>query len=431
MNNFFKLCFFDSNNEYSLKKIGITFAIILGILFIIYLILILFKKDFLTTTQINGIENKKEFTIKIKMKDVNKKINDKLLFNNQLCKKIDEKKYNYTCIKPDKGEYSYIFDKYEGNIEIEIEKNIYSIEIDNENYQIMNNQITLENDILSGKFKLVKDDGSPKYIENKNISLKIYDSIEIDNSKIINGYVLYKKTWSEFSNIYYGFKKLSVDYVIDNKIYKVSKPYLLTNDLDLNEVFSTGQIYNALNNDLEINNILKISNEKLIVFNRQNLPNINLITINAKNDEDLNGFITFTINNLHKDGKINLFYDGKFLFSIYSMKYIFPNESDNSFVGGNEKEINFLNGKLIEKIKISFFKNNKKCKLIATVNNYKPAKSEFDCNEIQTKKTQNITSLNFQINAEKKVCNSDNYSDNCVLFEISDIKTGKDERDMY
>jgi hypothetical protein len=430
MTNFLKLCFFDSNNEYSLKKIGITFAIIFGILLIIYSIIIFIKNDFLTTTQIDGIENKKEFTLKIKMKDINKKIDDKLLFNNQLCKKIDEKKYNYTCIKPDKGEYSYIFDKYEGNIEIEIEKNTYSIEIDNENYQIMNNQITLENDILSGKFKLVKDDGSPKYTENKDISLKIYDS-SIDNSKIINGYVSYKKTWSEFSNIYYGFKKLSIDYSIDNEIYKVSKPYLLTNDLDLSEVFSMGQIYNTLNNDLKINDFLKISDEKLIIFNGQNLPNINLITINAKNDEDLNGFITFTINNLHKDEKINLFYDGKFIFSIYAMNYIFNNKIDKIFIGGNEKEVNLIDDKLIEKVKISFFKNNYKCQIIATTNNYKPAKSQFDCQEIQTKKNQNNTFLNFQINVEKKVCNYDNNNENCVFFGISDIKTGKDERDMY
>ncbi|PRM89738.1 hypothetical protein CJ671_06385 [Aliarcobacter cryaerophilus] len=419
--------FFDSNNKLLFKKL----LTVLGVIaFSIIILILAFKYVILSNTNIDGFDNKKEFMIKIKIKNINKKINDELDLNNNSCKKIDKKNYYYSCIKPEDGEYSYIFDKHEGIIKIMNEKNIYEIEIDNEDYQIRNNELILNDDVLSGKFKLVKDDGSPKYIENKNISFKIYDSI-IDNSKITNGYVSYKKTWSEFSNIYYGFKKLSVDYSIDNEIYTVSKPYLLTNDLDLNEVFSMGQIYNTLNNDLEINDVLKINNEKLIVSNRQNLPNINLITINAKNDEDLNGFITFTINNLHKDGKINLFYDGKFIFSIYAMNYIFNNELDKTFIGGNEKEVNLIDDKLIEKVKISFFKNNDKCQIIATVNNYKPAKSEFNCNEIQTKKTQNITSLNFQINAEKKVCNNGNFIDNCILFEISDIKTGKDERDMY
>ena len=419
--------FFDSNHKLLIKKTLIVIGIIS---FLIFVAILLIKFFLLHNTNIEGIENKKEFIIKIKIKNTTKKINDKLYLNNDACKRTDKKNYYYSCIKPDEGEYSYIFDKYEGNLGIKNEKNTYEIEIDNEDYQIRNNELILNNDILSGKFKLVKDDGSLKYIEKKDISLKIYDS-SIDNSKITNGYVSYKKTWSEFSNIYYGFKKLSIDYSIDNEIYKVSKPYLLTNDLDLNEVFSMGQVYNILNNDLKINDFSKISDGKLIIFNKQNLPNINLITINAKNDEDLNGFITFTINNLHKDGKINLFYNGKFLFSMYSMNFIFPNKNDSSFIGGNEKEINFKDTKLIEKIRISFLKNNNKCKIIATVNNYKPAKSEFDCNEIQTTKNQDITPLNFQINAEKKVCNNDKYIDNCVLLEISDIKSGKDARDMY
>lgn len=419
--------FFDSNNKLLVKKlltvVGISTLIIIIIFFV-------FENTILTRYKINGLDNKKEFMIKIKIRNTNKKINDELYLNNDSCKKIDKKNYYYSCIKPENGEYSYIFDKYEGIIKIMNEKNTYEIEIDNDNYQIKNNELTLNSDVLLGKFKLVKDDGSPKYTENKDISLKIYDS-SIDNSKIINGYVSYKKTWSEFSNIYYGFKKLSIDYSIDNEIYKVSKPYLLTNDLDLSEVFSMGQIYNTLNNDLKINDFLKISDEKLIIFNGQNSPNINLITINAKNDEDLNGFITFTINNLHKDEKINLFYDGKFIFSIYAMNYIFNNKIDKIFIGGNEKEVNLIDDKLIEKVKISFFKNNDKCQIIATTNNYKPAKSQFDCQEIQTRKNQSDTFLNFQINVEKKVCNNDNNSENCVFFEISDIKTGKDERDMY
>lgn len=420
--------FFDSNHKLLVKK---TLIILLIITFLIFVLVITVKNLILNDTKIEGIENKKEFIIKIHFKNPNEKINDKFYLNNNSCERIDKINYYYTCIKPDEGSYSYIFDKYEGNIEINSKENTYLIEIDNENYKIKNHILVLNNDILSGEFKLEKKDGSPKYIENKDNSLiKIYD-LPLNNSKISNGYIKFERKWSEFSNIYYGFKKLYLEYSIDREKYKVQKPYFLTNDLKLNEVFSMGQIYNNLDNNLKITDYLKIDNNRLIIFNKPVLPNINLITINAKNDEDLNGFITFTINNLHKDGKINLFYDGKFLFSIYSMNYIFPNEHDNSFVGGNEKEINFLDGKLIEKIKISFFKNNEKCKIIATVNNYKPAKSEFNCNEIETKKTQDITSLNLQINAEKKVCNNGNFIDNCILFEISNIKTGKDERDMY
>jgi hypothetical protein len=401
-----------------------------GIVGTAFLIVMLVKNFILNDAEIDGVEIKKKFTLKVEIKDINKKIDDKLLFNNKLCTKIDEKKYTYTCIKPDDGEYSYNFDKYEGNIEIKKEKNTYPIEIDNGNYHIMNNQITLENDILSGKFKLVKDDGSPKYIEKKDISLKIYDS-SINHSIIENSYVLYENKWSEFSNVYYGVKKLSIEYSIDNEIYKVSKPYLLTDNLNINEIFSIGQIYNTIENNPKIDDYLKINDKKVIIFNKQNLPNINLITINANNDEELNGFITFTINNIHKDEKMNLFYDGKFIFSIYSLNYMFPNVLDKTFIGGNEKEVNLIDNKLIEKVKISFFKNNDKCKIVATTNNYKPAKSQFDCKEIQTKKNQSHTSINFQINIEKKVCNNDNNSENCVFFEISDIKTGKDERDMY
>ena len=208
-------------------------------------------------------------------------------------------------------------------------KTTYNIFIDNNDYIVDSHTLILDKNLLIGTLGVKeKKEGIFKYANTQNnISLKLYDT-EINEANINNGLLKFKKNWDEISNIYYSHKKLYTEYSIENNVYKSSKYYLLSKKLNVNDIFSIS--YNKNDQILDINDYLEMKNN-LIVYGNSYIPNINLVTINAREESDLNGFIKFNLINLQKDSKINVFFGKNYLFSISSLNYHFLENSKDEF----------------------------------------------------------------------------------------------------
>ncbi|WP_419673102.1 hypothetical protein [Aliarcobacter butzleri] len=330
------------------------------------------------------------------------------------------------------GKYSYTLGKFKGEIDIKDNEYTYTIPVNNVNYLIDSHNLFLEKNKFKGKLSIKNEYGGYKDL-NKLISntIELY-STELIIDKKKNGYITFEKMWDEFSDIYYSNKTLYTEYTIDNNIYKASKYYLLSKDLDINKVFSIS--YNDNEAQLNINDYLKINNN-LIVYDKSNIPNINLIKLNLSEESDLYGFIKFNIINLHKDAKINFYFGKNYLFSIASFNYYLPQDSKNKLskytriepMSQTEKHIKLKNNYLIEKVEIIFSKEKDNCKIKIITDKHRPVTSNITCNTKELKFEEN-KSINFQLNIEAP--NTCINSDNCILFEISDIITGIDKNEI-
>ncbi|MCG3693438.1 hypothetical protein [Aliarcobacter butzleri] len=378
--------------------------------------------------------NKEKICFKIQLKDKTDKKDYIFKLNYETCDLKESNTNNgthiYYCDKLKNQEYLYSFGTHNGKIHLDDNKNIYEINIDNYDYVIDSHNLILEKNQLKGILSLKdKKEGIFKYANNQtSVPIKLYN-IDIDESKINNGYLKFQKNWNEISKTYYSHKKLYTEYSIENSTYKSSKYYLLSKKLDISDVFSIS--YNKNDQILDINDYLKINNN-LMIYGNSYIPNINLITINAKEESDLNGFIKFNLINVHKDAKINLFFGKNYLFSISSLNYHFPENSKNELskpvrvepITQTDKNIKLKNNKFIEKIEISFSKQKNNCQIIVKTDSHRPVTHNTICNtkEFNFEKDKNsVQVINFQLNVESpNTCKKAN----CFIFEISDISTG-------
>ncbi len=422
--------FFNQNKilQYIKEKRYLSIIFMLIVLGIYYLIPILTKDIW------NHFWNKEEISFNIKLKDKTdtRNYNFKLNYKNCTLKESDKKgTLLYSCDKLKAQEYPYSFGEYKNKITLVDSTNMYDIEIDNYDYMIESHELFLEKNKLKGSLSIKdKRDGIFKYANKEtNIPIKLHD-IEINEYEIENGYLNFQKNWNEISNIYYSYKKLYTEYSIANNIYKSSKYYLLSNNLNINKIFSISPNTDQL---FDINTYLKINNNNLIIYGNQNIPNINLITVKAREENDLNGFIKFNLINVNKDAKINLFLGKNYLFSISSLNYHFPINLEDGLSRSNkidpmhqtDKNIKLKNKNLIEKIEISILKKKNDCQIIVKTNNHRPATHNTICTTKEFNFEENINNLqvmNFQLNIESPTtCKKNN---NCILFEIENIITG-------
>lgn len=422
--------FFNQNKilQYIKEKRYLSIIFMLIVLGIYYLIPILTKDIW------NHFWNKEEISFNIKLKDKTdtRNYNFKLNYKNCTLKESDKKgTLLYSCDKLKAQEYPYSFGEYKNKITLVDSTNMYDIEIDNYDYMIESHELFLEKNKLKGSLSIKdKRDGIFKYANKEtNIPIKLHD-IEINEYEIENGYLNFQKNWNEISNIYYSYKKLYTEYSIANNIYKSSKYYLLSNNLNINKIFSISPNTDQL---FDINTYLKINNNNLIIYGNQNIPNINLITVKAREENDLNGFIKFNLINVNKDAKINLFLGKNYLFSISSLNYHFPINLEDGLSRSNkidpmhqtDKNIKLKNKNLIEKIEITILKKKNDCQIIVKTNNHRPATHNTICTTKEFNFEENINNLqvmNFQLNIESPTtCKKNN---NCILFEIENIITG-------
>ncbi|PUE64184.1 hypothetical protein B0174_07255 [Arcobacter caeni] len=382
----------------------------------------------------NGIKKKENITISLNTKKNISIFKDvELKLHNQKCSRINENKLEFECNKPKNGKYRIEINNYIDNIEIIDNIYTYSIKsIDKEDSLIKEASLKLKDNKFEGKLLVVKKDNNiPKYVDtNKKFNLKIYNSnfqASIENTEI-----LFSKPWKDFFNVYYLNNKLFVDYEIDNEKFYSYKPYFLTKELDVDDLFSFGQN----NENIIIKDVLKIKDNNLEVLNySKKLPNINLFKVQT--DENKNGYIKFTIKNINKDNIFNLYMNTRHVF-----KYEYPNfkfdirevrDSDNfteriiigpeSFIqdsiAPNEKEAKFEKG-IIKNLYFLFEKKDNNCKLTVNADKYKKVTKEFLCKDDSLNE-----SINSQLHIENSKCTNNN-DKKCVLFEISDFETGLD-----
>lgn len=407
-------------------KYILLFGLLIIVVFIIW-VLFTYEYD-------EGIKKKENITISLNTKkDVSIFKDAELKLHNQKCTRIKENKLEFECNKPKKGKYKIEINNYIDNIEIIDNIYIYSIKsIDKEDSLIKEASLKLKDNKLEGKLLVVKKDNNiPKYVDtNKEFNLKIYNSNF--QASIENAEILFSKPWKDFFNIYYLNNKIFVDYEIDNEKFYSYKPYFLTKELDVDDLFSFGQN----NENIIIKDVLKIKDNNLEVLNDiKKLPNINLFKV--KTDENKNGYIKFTIKNMNKDNIFNLYMNTRHVF-----KYEYPNfkfdiretrESDNSTkrvhigtqsfiqdsIAPNEKEAKFEKG-IIKNINFLFEKKDNNCKLTVNADKYKKVTKEFLCEDDSLNEI-----INSQLHIENSKCTNNN-DKKCVLFEISDLETGLD-----
>ena len=350
---------------------------------------------------------------------------------NDICEREKKDKLVFKCYKP-KGnliDLNLEYGEYSGKINIYEDKFDYHINLDKKDYFIKEALLTLNNNNFNGKVLVVdKEKNAPKYTDTKNkFDLKIYESTF--NATIKNAEILFSKPWEEFSKIYYLNNKFMIDFEIENEKFHSYKPYFLTKELNIEDLFSLGQN----NKDFDLNKLLKIQNNRLIIFNDSDkLPNINLFRIN--NSEKVNGYMKFTINNINKENKFNLFMNGKHIFkyeypffkfdirevnndNLSNRKIIDGKSFFQDFIAPNEKEVKIVNNK-INNMNFLIEKTNDNCKISVNVNKYKKVTKEFFCEEDKISNDIILT----QLNIENFKC----LNKNCVLFEISDLETGLD-----
>lgn len=405
--------------------------ILIGLFFLLVMFLFWF---FYTYEYDNGIKKKENITISLNTKkDISIFKDVELKLHNQKCSRINENKLEFECNKPKNGKYRIEINNYIDNIEIIDNIYTYSIKsIDKEDSLIKEASLKLKDNKLEGKLLVVKKDNNiPKYVDtNKKFNLKIYNSNF--QASIENAEILFSKPWKDFFNIYYLNNKLFVDYEIDNEKFYSYKPYFLTKELDVDDLFSFGQN----NENIIIKDVLKIKDNNLEVLNySKKLPNINLFRLQT--DENKNGYIKFTIKNMNKDNIFNLYMNNKHVF-----KYEYPNfkfdireqrESENSIervhigtqsfiqdsIAPNEKEAKFEKG-IIKNLYFLFEKKDNNCKLTVNADKYKKVTKEFLCEDDSLNKI-----INSQLHIENSKCTNNN-DKKCVLFEISDLETGLD-----
>ncbi len=405
--------------------------ILIGLLFLLVMSLLWF---FYTYEYDNGIKKKENITISLNTKkDISIFKDVELKLHNQKCSRINENKLEFECNKPKNGTYRIEINNYIDNIEIIDNIYTYSIKsIDKEDSLIKEASLKLKDNKLEGKLLVVKKDNNiPKYVDtNKKFNLKIYNSNF--QASIENAEILFSKPWKDFFNVYYLNNKLFVDYEIDNEKFYSYKPYFLTKELDVDDLFSFGQN----NENIIIKDVLKIKDNNLEVLNySKKLPNINLFKVQT--DENKNGYIKFTIKNMNKDNIFNLYMNNRHVF-----KYEYPNfkfdireqrESENSIervhigtqsfiqdsIAPNEKEAKFEKG-IIQNLYFLFEKKDNNCKLTVNADKYKKVTKEFLCEDDSLNE-----SINSQLHIENSKCTNNN-DKKCVLFEISDLETGLD-----
>ncbi|WP_323591472.1 hypothetical protein [Aliarcobacter butzleri] len=353
-----------------------------------------------------------------------------LEIDNEVCERTSKNKLEFECIKTEEGWHKLQFGEYIENKYIR--KNEYSIygDIDKKNYFIKEALLDLNNNNFNGKILVVDRENTPRYTDTKNnFDLRIYESSF--NATIKNAEIFFSKPWEEFSKIYYLNNKFIVDFEIENEKLYSYKPYFLTKELNIEDLFSLGQN----NEDINLNKLLKIQNNKLLIINNHEIvPNINLFKIN--NSDKVNGYMKFTIKNINKENKFNLYLNGKHIF-----KYEYPffkfdirektNDDVSSkrttidgksffqeFIAPNENEVKIMNNKINE-MNFLIEKINNNCKISVNVNKYKKVTKEFSCDD----KFSNEIILT-QLNIESSMCLKK--SKDCVLFEISDLETGLD-----
>lgn len=403
----------------------IIFLIIVGIL--IYVI----QKDYNFFDEILGKREKIIITLNTK-RDLKDFENIELKIDNEVCERTNKDILEFECEKTAEGWHKFQFGKYKKNIYLS--KNEYSVSynIDEKDYFIKEALLTLNNNNFNGKILVVdKEKNTPKYTDTKNkFDLKIYESTF--NATIKNAEILFSKPWEEFSNIYYLNNKFMIDFEIENEKFHSYKPYFLTKELDVDDLFSFGQN----NENIIIKDVLKIKDNSLEVLNySKKLPNINLFKV--RTDEIKNGYIKFRIRNMNKDNVFNLYMNTMHIF-----KYEYPNfkfdireirEKDNAtervligtqsfiqnFMAPNEKEAKFNKG-IIKELFFLFEKTDNNCKLTVNADKYKKVSKEFLCEDDSLNEI-----INSQLHIENSKCTNNN-DKKCVLFEISDLETGLD-----
>lgn len=382
------------------------------------------------------VKSSDKITFELKTKeDISKFKNIDFNLNNEICdrdnKELDKLKFICTKPKEEKKEAYIKFGNFKKEIIITKEKDKYPLDLD---LKPMLKEVSIEfkNDIFKGNINIVqKDDNLPIYKDTMSeFNIKVYDSRFHANIK--NGLIFFDKPWNEFSNIYYSNKKLFVDYEIDNEKFYSYKPYFLTKELDVKDLFSFGQN----NENIIIKDVLKIKDNNLEVLNySKKLPNINLFKVQT--DENKNAYVKFTIKNMNKDNIFNLYMNNRHVF-----KYEYPNfkfdireqrESENSIerlqigtqsfiqdtIAPNEKEAKFQKG-IIKNLYFLFEKKDNNCKLTVNADKYKKVTKEFLCEDDSLNE-----SINSQLHIENSKCTNNN-DKKCVLFEISDLETGLD-----
>lgn len=405
---------------------------IIIILLIIFLLLIYWvQKNYKIFDEYLGKRDKLIITL-ISERDLKDFENIVLKIDTEVCERINKDKLEFECDKPKKGEHKLQFGEYTKNIIVGEDQYSDSYDIDKRNYFIKEAFLNLSNNNFNGKVLVVdKEKNAPKYTDTKNrFDLKIYESTF--NATIKNAEISFSKPWEEFSKIYYLNNKFMIDFEIENEKLYSYKPYFLTKELDVEDLFSFGQN----NENIIIKDVLKIKDNNLEVLNySKKLPNINLFKV--RTDENKNGYIKFTIKNMNKDNIFNLYMNTRHVF-----KYQYPNfkfdireqrESDNSIervhigtqsfiqdsIAPNEKEAKFNKG-IIKNLYFLFEKTDNNCKLTVSADKYKKVTKDFLCEDDTLNQI-----INSQLHIENPKCTNNN-DKKCVLFEISDLETGLD-----
>lgn len=355
------------------------------------------------------------------------------IFHTKPCtRKVEINKLVFICEKVKFGLYDIKFGEFKERKNILDNVYTYEVYIDKEKYISKDTFVKIDkNKIFTGQISIIKEsDSTPRYTNtNNNFNLKINTSDFVANIK--NGVIFFNKPWDEFSNMYYA-KNISLNYEIDNVKFYSYKPYFLTKELDIEQLFSIGQN----NENIIIKDVLKIKDNNLEVLNySKKLPNINLFKV--RTDENKNGYIKFTIKNMNKDNIFNLYMNTRHVF-----KYQYPNfkfdireqrESDNSIervhigtqsfiqdsIAPNEKEAKFNKG-IIKNLYFLFEKTDNNCKLTVSADKYKKVTKDFLCEDDTLNQI-----INSQLHIENPKCTNNN-DKKCVLFEISDLETGLD-----
>lgn len=404
----------------------IVLLIIVGFLFYLYF----FDKKL----EIPHIVDKKLIKFEIITKEqLNKFENIDFIFHTKSCDRNNEfNKLVFTCENVSEGLYDIKFGEYKEKKLIVEKVYTYDVYIDKEKYIPKDTFVKIDkNKIFSGQISIIKEsDNTPRYTNtNNNFNLKINTSDFVANIK--NGVIFFNKPWDEFSNMYYA-KNISLNYEIDNEKFYSYKPYFLTKELNVEQLFSIGQN----NENIIIKDVLKIRDNSLEVLNySKKLPNINLFKV--RTDENKNGYIKFKIRNMNKDNVFNLYMNTRHIF-----KYEYPNfkfdirdikENDNTtervligtqsfmqnFMAPNEKEAKFNKG-IIKELFFLFEKTDNSCKLTVNADKYKKVSKEFLCGDDSLNEI-----INSQLHIENPKCTNNN-DKKCVLFEISDLETGID-----
>ena len=204
----------------------------------------------------------------------------------------------------------------------------------------------------------------------------------------------------------------------------------MSKKLNVNDIFSIS--YNKNDQILDINDYLEMKNN-LIVYGNSYIPNINLVTINAREESDLNGFIKFNLINLQKDSKINVFFGKNYLFSISSLNYHFLENSKDEFsksirvepINQTDRDIKLKNNNLIEKIEVNISKEKDNCQIKIKTNKHRPVTHNTICNTKEfnfEENKNNVQVINLQLNIESP--NNCKKNNNCIIVEISDLTTG-------